>query len=80
MNEPVRSQQVGGHLVTEDKVSLSTKSEDMPLAKNTKAALPDIREEQVQALKVEIKKGTYKINSAAVADKMVKESIIDFFA
>jgi len=80
MNKPLGVKPVGGHLVTEDKVNLSTKSGDMQLAQNAIAALPDIREEKVQELKIQIEKGTYQINSSAIADKMVKESIIDLFA
>ena len=80
MNKPVSGNQAGGHLVTEDKVNLSTKSEDMQLAKNAIAKLPDIREEKVQELKAQIEKGIYKINRAAITEKMVQESIIDLFA
>lgn len=80
MKKPVDGKQSSGPLVTEDKINLSTKSEDMRLAKNVITALPDIREEKVQELKAQIEKGTYKVNSAAIAEKMVQESIIDLFA
>lgn len=42
--------------------------------------LPDEREEKVQEIKAQVEKGIYNVNAEKIADKMVKESIIDIFA
>jgi negative regulator of flagellin synthesis FlgM len=64
----------------EEKVDLSTKAKDIQQAKNALNSLPDVREEKVQEIKAQVEKGTYKVNAEKIADKMVKESIVDIFA
>ena len=64
----------------EEKVDLSTKAKDIQQAQNALNNLPDVREEKVQEIKVQVEKGTYKVNAEEIADKMVKESIVDIFA
>ena len=64
----------------EEKVDLSTKAKDIQQAKNALNSLPDIREEKVQEIKAQVEKGTYNVNAEKIADKMVKESIVDIFA
>jgi len=62
------------------KVDFSSKSQDFVQIKSAIAQLPEVREEKVDALKEQIQSGTYKIDSAGVAEKMVKESLLDIFA
>jgi len=64
----------------EEKVDLSTKAKDIQQAKNALNSLPEIREEKVQEIKAQVEKGTYNVNAEKIADKMVKESIVDIFA
>jgi negative regulator of flagellin synthesis FlgM len=64
----------------EEKVDLSTKAKDIQQAKNALNSLPDVREEKVQEIKAQVEKGTYNVNAEKIADKMVKESIVDIFA
>jgi negative regulator of flagellin synthesis FlgM len=64
----------------EETVDLSTKAKDIQQAKNALNSLPDIREEKVQEIKTQVDKGTYNVDAGKVADKMVKDSIIDIFA
>jgi flagellar biosynthesis anti-sigma factor FlgM len=40
-------------------------------------ALPDVREEQVQALKARIESGTYVVNSEDIADLIVRRAWAD---
>ena len=66
--------------VVTEKVDLSTKAKDIQVIKQIVDQTPDIREEKVQELKSQIDTGSYKVNSAKVAEKMVGESLIDLFA
>ncbi len=61
-------------------VDISAKSQDFVQIKNAVAQLPEVREEVVQALKTQIETGSYKIDSAKIAGKMVQESLLDIFA
>jgi negative regulator of flagellin synthesis FlgM len=64
----------------EEKVDLSTKAKEIQQAKVELAKLPDVREEKVQEIKSQVDKGTYNVSGEKIADKMVKESIVDIFA
>jgi negative regulator of flagellin synthesis FlgM len=64
----------------EEKVDLSSRSKDLLQIKNAVDQLPEIREEKIQELKVQIEKGTYNINGGQIAEKMVGESLIDIFS
>lgn len=66
--------------VTEEKVALSSQSRDLIQIKKAVEQLPEIREEVVRELRNQIEKGTYKIQSDKIAEKMVGESLIDLFA
>ena len=67
-------------LVPEEKVNLSTTAKDVQSLSNAISNLPDVRDEKVQALKDQIEKGTYKVDAEKTAEKMVGESLLDFFA
>lgn len=60
-------------------VDISSASQDFVQIKSAIAQLPEVREEKVTALKEQIQAGTYKIDSAGVAGKMVKELLLDIF-
>ena len=68
------------NLVPEEKVNLSTTAKDVQNLSNAISKLPDVREDKVQALKDQIEKGTYKVDAEKTAEKMVGESLLDFFA
>jgi negative regulator of flagellin synthesis FlgM len=68
------------NLVPEEKVNLSTTAKDVQNLSSAISKLPDVREEKVQALKDQIEKGTYKVDAGKTAEKMVGESLLDFFA
>ncbi|HLA27712.1 MAG TPA: flagellar biosynthesis anti-sigma factor FlgM [Syntrophales bacterium] len=72
--------QANGTFLPEEKVTLSAKAVDIQQIKSAVAKLPEIREEKVQELKSLIEEGAYNIKSAAIAEKMMGEGIIDIFA
>lgn len=55
----------------DDRVSLSSESRELQAAKDAVAAVPDIREEKVAAIKTAIESGSYEINPGGIAEKMV---------
>ena len=61
-------------------VDFSSKSQDFVQIKSLMAQVPEVREEKVQALKTQIEAGSYQVDSAKIAGKMVKESLLDIFA
>jgi len=73
-------QAINASVKPEEKVDLSTKAKDIQQAKNALSKLPDVRDEKVQEIKSQVDKGTYNVNAEKIADKMVKESIVDIFA
>jgi negative regulator of flagellin synthesis FlgM len=65
---------------TEEKVDISTQAKDSQLVKNALSEVPDVREQKVQEIKIQVEKGTYNVSAEKIAGKMVGESIIDLFA
>ena len=62
---------------SQDKVELSVQSKEMQKVYEVLQTTPDVRDEKVSALKESIQQGQYQIDSEAVADKMIKGSILD---
>jgi negative regulator of flagellin synthesis FlgM len=61
-------------------VDFSTESQAFVQAKSALARVPDVREEKVQALKAQIQSGSYRVDSARVAEKMAADALVDIFA
>ena len=58
---------------TEDAiVNLSQRSKEIQMAKKAMESEPDVRLEQVQAIKKKIENGTYEIDYDKTAEKMLK--------
>ena len=57
-----------------DKVQLSDEAKAILQASQAKDAQPDIRDEKVQQVKMEIENGTYRVVGSRVAANMLKES------
>ena len=53
-------------------VSLSETSKEVQRAKEVIEAEPDVRQEQVEAIKDKVEKGTYEIDHEKTAEKMLK--------
>ncbi|MEK7691847.1 MAG: flagellar biosynthesis anti-sigma factor FlgM [Bdellovibrionota bacterium] len=54
---------------------ISARARDLSKAKSAAAGAPDVREEKIAELKRRIAEGRYKVDSAAVADKMVDDHL-----
>ncbi len=61
----------------EVKVSLSDRAQDIVKAREVAMKSPDVRPEKISGLKNLIQSGQYKINSNAIADRMVDEVLRD---
>lgn len=59
-----------------DKVILSPQAREIQDLKNYMKKIPDVREQKVAALKKQIDTGKYKIDSQAIALKMIQDSLI----
>ena len=64
----------------EETVALSTRSKELLQIKTAVAQLPEVRDEKVQALKAQVESGTYNVNGAKIAEKMLKDSALDIFS
>jgi negative regulator of flagellin synthesis FlgM len=60
-----------------DKVELSVQSKEMQKVYDVLQMTPDVRDEKVSALKKSIQEGQYQVDSEAVAEKIIRESILD---
>jgi len=73
-----RGQEQGKSIKTES-VKLSPKARDIQKVREIMEATPEIREEKVGQFKREIEAGTYSVQGDKVAEKMIRESLIDAF-
>ena len=60
-----------------DKVELSAESKEMQKIYEVLKSTPDVRAEKVSELKKQVQEGSYQVDSGAVAEKMIKESLLD---
>jgi len=73
INEKLNSEskkRINENVVLEEKVSISSISRDVKLAKKAIEELPDVREERVRELKDQIEQGTYNVSGEKIAEKM----------
>lgn len=78
--EPVkgRAQDAGeGIPVRSDEVTLSGGAQDVVRISAAANALPDVRTEKVEALQNALESGTYAVQGSAVAEKLLREVLID---
>jgi negative regulator of flagellin synthesis FlgM len=61
----------------EDKVVLSPEVKRIQDAKKLLSSVPDIREEKVARIKAQIENGTYQVEEKKLAQKMIKESLLN---
>jgi len=62
-----------------ESVKLSTTARELQKAREVLEATPEIREDKVGQFKREIEAGTYDVRGDKVAEKMLRESLIDAF-
>lgn len=60
-----------------DELSLSDVAKDYQLAMNAIKKVPDIRKEKVEAIKEQIRTGTYIIDAGKIAEKMLEDINFD---
>lgn len=60
-----------------DRVQISPKAKDVQKIRAEVDSLPDIRTDRVEEAKKAIETGTYNIRGEKVADKIIKEGVID---
>ena len=60
-----------------DTVVLSDAAKRIQEAKKQLDSIPDIREDKVAQLKEQIENGTYEIDEEKIADKMLKDSLLN---
>ncbi|MCG6536991.1 MAG: flagellar biosynthesis anti-sigma factor FlgM [Syntrophales bacterium LBB04] len=63
-----------------DRISISSQTREINLAKGVIDKLPEIREDVVKDIKQAIDNGAYQVNLEKIAGKMVTESILDIYA
>ncbi len=54
-----------------DSVSLSSFAKELSVAKNAVDNVPDVRSDKVNAIKEQIKNGTYNVSAEQIADKIM---------
>jgi len=60
-----------------DTVELSDTGKRIQEAHKQLESIPDIREEKVAQLKEQVENGTYEVDAEKVADKMLKEALLN---
>lgn len=60
-----------------DELSLSDVAKDYQLAMNAIKKVPDIRKEKVEAIKEQIRTGTYVIDAGKIAEKILEDVNFD---
>jgi negative regulator of flagellin synthesis FlgM len=60
-----------------DTVALSSAAKDIQEAQKQLEAIPDVREDKVAQLKEQIENGTYEIDADKIADKMLKDALLN---
>lgn len=61
----------------EASVEISSRAQEIQQAKKAVDALPDVREELVEALKARIESGDYQVSGEEIADLMIRRAYAD---
>ena len=64
---------------TEDTIQLSKEAQDLQHFENLAKDIPEIRQEKVDELKELIDKGLYNIDHKKVANRMIREILLDTY-
>lgn len=75
--DSVPQSQINENIVLEEKVSISSISSDIKLAKDVIEELPDVREERVRELRQQIEQGTYIVDGEKIAAKIFSDLSFD---
>lgn len=72
-SEPSKSNRVNKN----DELSLSSTAKDYQFAMNAIRNIPDIRKDKVEAIKEQIRTGTYVIDAGKIAEKILESANFD---
>jgi len=75
--KPQKPGEVEGKMSSGDRVEFSARSKEMQKIYEVLQASPDVRSEKVADLKRRIEEGRYRVDSEAVAEKIIRESLLD---
>ena len=60
-----------------DRVELSARARELQAAREAIAKMDDVDREKVARIKAQIKAGTYKVDAAKTAEKMIAEALLN---
>lgn len=69
--------EVGAKAASGDRVEFSARSREMQKIYEALQTTPDIRSEKVAEIKKRIEEGQYRVDSETLAEKIIKESLLD---
>lgn len=69
--------QSSGSPAAGDQVSLSPQVRELQAARIAVAAMPEMREEKVAAIRAKIEAGTYVVDGEKIAGKMIEDGLIN---
>lgn len=69
--QKVNQAQKAGSPSQTDQLQISSFGKDIQTAKSAVASAPDVREARVAAIKAQIQNGTYSVDNAAFAEKLL---------
>ncbi len=72
-SQKVKPAQKAGAVAQRDKVQISSMGKDIQTAKAAVAGSPDIREDITAPIKARIQDGTYAVDTASFAEKLMKK-------
>jgi negative regulator of flagellin synthesis FlgM len=80
LNQPDKARKIteGKPSQTEDRVDLSQEAKEMKKIHDVLTNTPDIRSEKVEPLAKQVQENRYSVDSQAVADKMTRETLLEF--
>jgi negative regulator of flagellin synthesis FlgM len=63
-----------------ESVEISSRAVEMKNARDALGTQPDVRAEKVEQVKSQIDQGTYEVKSRQIAEKIIRDSLINFTA
>jgi negative regulator of flagellin synthesis FlgM len=64
-----------GNFVSDDSVELSSRATDLKNLQAKAMSTPDVRQEKVADIKMQINNGTYQISSEKIAERMIEDAL-----
>ncbi|KDR94754.1 anti-sigma-28 factor, FlgM family [Peptoclostridium litorale DSM 5388] len=71
------TENVKGNKIESDKIEISQAGRDYQFAMEAIGKLPEIRSEKVEAIKVDVQSGTYKVDKEKIAQNIFESAVKD---